>query len=42
LAVGYNPLSRIEDGVTWLQSETAKREDVAGKTISAALAACPK
>jgi len=42
LAVGYNPLSRIEDGVTWLQSETAKREDVAGKTISAALASCPK
>jgi hypothetical protein len=42
LAVGYNPLSRIEDGVAWLQSETAKREDVAGRTISAALAACPK
>ena len=42
LAVGYNPLSHIMDGMQWLQSETAKREDLAGKTISAALAACPK
>ncbi|MGA2760166.1 MAG: hypothetical protein ABSF08_07620 [Candidatus Cybelea sp.] len=42
LAVGYNPLSHIMDGMGWLQSETSKREDVAGKTLSAALAACPK
>ena len=42
LAVGYNPLSHIMDGMQWLQSETSKREDVAGKTLNAALAACPK
>ncbi|HLY03765.1 MAG TPA: hypothetical protein VKR56_14870 [Candidatus Cybelea sp.] len=42
LAVGYNPLSHIMDGMQWLQSETAKREDVAGKSISAALSQCPK
>jgi hypothetical protein len=42
LAVGYNPLSHVVDGLTWLQAETAKHEDVAGKTISAALTQCPK
>jgi hypothetical protein len=42
LAVGYNPLSRVEEGLGWVQSETAKREDAAGKTISAALSQCPK
>jgi hypothetical protein len=42
LAVGYNPLSNVVDGLAWLQSETAKHEDVAGKTISAALTQCPK
>jgi hypothetical protein len=42
LAVGYNPLTRIIDGLNWVQSETAKREDAAGKTISAALTQCPK
>jgi hypothetical protein len=26
----------------WLQTETAKREDAAGKTIMAALSQCPK
>jgi hypothetical protein len=40
LAVGYNPLSRIMDGMQWLQAETQRREDVAAKTISAALAQC--
>lgn len=42
LAVGYNPLSRIVDGLQWLRAETQKREDAAGKTISAALRQCPK
>lgn len=42
LAVGYNPLSRIMDGLQWLQTETAKREDTAGKTITGALSQCPK
>ncbi len=42
LAVGYNPLSRIVDGLQWLRSETSKREDAAGKTITAALSECGK
>ena len=42
LAVGYNPLSKIMDGLTWLRAETGKREDVAGKTIAAALSQCGK
>jgi hypothetical protein len=40
LSVGYNPLSRIVDGLSWLQEETQKREDIAAKTISTALAQC--
>lgn len=40
LAVGYNPLRRIMDGMQWLQEETQRREDLAGKTISAALVQC--
>jgi hypothetical protein len=27
-------------GLTWLQAETAKREDAAGKTITTALSTC--
>ena len=42
LAVGYNPLRKVVDGLGWLQSETQKREGIAGGTISAALAACGK
>jgi hypothetical protein len=42
LAIGYNPISHIIDGMEWLHVETAKREDGAGKIISAALAQCPK
>ncbi len=42
LAVGYNPLSRIMDGLQWLQAETRKREDAAGQTIGAALSECGK
>ena len=33
LALGYNPLSKIMEGLQWLRSETQKREDAAGKTI---------
>ncbi len=42
LAVGYNPLSRIVDGLQWLRAETGKREDTAGKTITTALSECGK
>lgn len=40
LAVGYNPLSRIIDGLEYLRAETGKREDNAAKTISGALSQC--
>jgi hypothetical protein len=42
LAVGYNPLRNIMDGMTWLQAETGRREDAASKTIYAALNSCKK
>jgi hypothetical protein len=42
LAVGYNPISHIIDGMGWLQTQTANSEDVAAKTLSTALAQCPK
>jgi hypothetical protein len=42
LAVGYNPLTKVVDGLGWLQSETQKRENVAGATIGAALRECGK
>ena len=42
LAVGYNPLNRIMDGMTWLQTQTGQSEDVAGKMITAALTGCGK
>jgi hypothetical protein len=42
LAVGYNPISKIMDGLTWVRAETGKREDLAGKTIAAALSQCGK
>ncbi len=42
LAVGYNPLKKIMDGMQWLRVEEQKRENVAGSTISAALAECGK
>jgi hypothetical protein len=42
LALGYNPIGNIYNGLQWLQTSTGKSEDDAGKTISAALAQCPK
>jgi hypothetical protein len=42
LAVGYNPLQRIMDGMDWLKVEEKRRENVAGSTLSAALAECGK
>jgi hypothetical protein len=42
LAVGYNPISHIMDGLQWLRAETGKREDLAGKTITEALSQCGK
>lgn len=40
LAVGYNPLRRIVDGLDWLQTGTAQREEAAGGTITQALKSC--
>ena len=40
LALGYNPLSKVMEGLAWLQTETQKREDDAGKTIGAVAAQC--
>jgi hypothetical protein len=40
LTVGYNPLSKIVEGLQWLRSETGKREDAAGATLSQALSQC--
>lgn len=42
LAVGYNPLTRIVDGLHWVQSETTKRENAAGTSITNALSECNK
>ncbi|HEY2555227.1 MAG TPA: hypothetical protein VGI15_08245, partial [Candidatus Cybelea sp.] len=42
LAVGYNPISHIMDGLQWTQDETRKREDAAAKSISVAMSQCPK
>jgi hypothetical protein len=42
LAVGYNPITQILDGMQWLKTETGKREDLAAQTISAALSECGK
>ena len=42
LALGYNPLSKVMEGLQWLQTETLKREDVAGKTIGEVVAECGK
>lgn len=42
LAVGYNPITRLLEGLQWLKTETSKREDAAGKTIGAALNQCGK
>ncbi len=40
LAVGYNGMDHILEGINWLQAETQKREDAAGKTIGSVLLAC--
>ncbi|HEY1977464.1 MAG TPA: hypothetical protein VGG89_12995 [Candidatus Baltobacteraceae bacterium] len=42
LAVGYNPLTRIVDGLHWVQAETAKRENAAGTSITNVLSECNK
>lgn len=42
LAVGYNPLSRILDGLHWVRAETTKRENAAGTSITNALSECNK
>lgn len=42
LAVGYNPLSRIVDGMGWLQGETTTRENAAATSITTALQECNK
>jgi hypothetical protein len=40
LAVGYNPLKHIEEGLEYLRTETGKREDTAAATITQALKGC--
>ena len=40
LVMGYNPISSVIDGMHWLQTETGKREDAAGKTIMQAMSQC--
>jgi hypothetical protein len=40
LAVGYNPIKHIVQGLQYLQTETTKREDTAGATITQALKGC--
>lgn len=42
LAVGYNPLSKIMEGLQWLRTQTQDREDAAGKTLSDVLSQCGK
>ncbi|HEY1883868.1 MAG TPA: hypothetical protein VGG51_12595 [Candidatus Cybelea sp.] len=42
LAVGYNPLNNIMTGLHWVISETQKKEDDAGSTLTAAIGQCPK
>lgn len=42
LSVGYNPLSRIIEGLKWVQQETARRENDAATSITSALAVCAK
>lgn len=42
LAVGYNPLTSVVNGLAWLQGETQTRENAAGSTLTAALAQCGK
>jgi hypothetical protein len=40
LFVGYNPISKILDGMDWLKGETTKREDLAATTIDQVLKGC--
>jgi hypothetical protein len=40
LSVGYNPLSRIVDGLQWTRTETGKRENAAAGSLMSALSEC--
>jgi hypothetical protein len=40
LALGYNPLSRVIDGLQWLRDETDKREATAAATLTSAMNQC--
>jgi hypothetical protein len=40
LALGYNPVSHLKDGVIWTQTEGAKSEDALAKTIFADVHLC--
>jgi hypothetical protein len=42
LAVGYNPLNNIMTGLHWVISETQKKEDAAGSTLTSVIGQCPK
>jgi hypothetical protein len=40
LALGYNPLSKVMEGLQWLQTETQKREDAAASTLGTVASQC--
>ncbi len=40
LTLGYNPVSRLKDGVEWTQSEGAKQEDTLSKDVIDAAKSC--
>jgi hypothetical protein len=42
LSVGYNPLSRILEGLAWLQGETNSRENATAATVMSALSGCAR
>jgi hypothetical protein len=40
LAVGYNPLNRVVDGLQWVRAETDKRENSAANSVKDAMSEC--
>lgn len=40
LTLGYNPVTRLHDALTWTQGETKSREDVAAETVTKVAQVC--
>lgn len=40
LTLGYNPVTRLHDALTWTQGETKSREDVAAQTVTRVAQSC--